>query len=93
MAPRDIATRRALLCHVEFDKADIASALQRQEIRARLSAMSEGERVNAITSHPQLREAAFEGPAMLSGFTEEMRADLKRRLIFEEHPEQAARLD
>jgi hypothetical protein len=40
----------------------------------------------------QFREAACEGPAQLSGFSEETRTDLKRRVAMQEHPEEAALL-
>lgn len=89
----EVATRRARLFQIEYDKADIAGALLRQEMRAQLRSMSEGERANAIISDPLLRAAACEGPAMLSGFTEDARAELKRRILLEAHPQQAAQLD
>ncbi len=89
----DIAGRRARLCQIEVDKTDIASALLRQEMRQRLVAMSEGERVGTIMLDTQIRGAAFEGPAMLSGFTEQSRAELKRRLMVDEYPEEAALLE
>lgn len=89
----DIATRRVRLCRVEFDKSDIAAALLRQEMRAPLCAMSQGERVAAINENLQFREAAFEGPAMLSELSEETRSELKRRIVREAQPQAAARLD
>ena len=62
-------------------------------MRAHLRSLSQGERVAAITQNPHFRAAAFEGPAALSGFSEEMRNDIKRRNALEEHPREAAQLD
>jgi hypothetical protein len=76
----DIAARRTRLCQIEYDKTDIRGVFLRQEMRKLLLAMSEGERVNAITSNKALRAAAFEGLAIMSGFSEETRTELKRRV-------------
>jgi hypothetical protein len=89
----DIATQRARLCHVELDRTDIAATLLRGEMRTHLRSMTQGERVAAITENRQFREAAFEGPATLSGFSEETRSELKRRVGLEEHPHEAAQLE
>jgi hypothetical protein len=89
----DIATRRARLCHVEFDRTDIGGALLRQELRAHLRTMSQGERIAAITANVQLRGAVFEGPAFLCGLSEDTRSELKRRIGLEEHPHEAAQLE
>jgi hypothetical protein len=40
-----------------------------------------------------MREAAFEGPALLSGLDEDTRNDLRRRLALNDFPEEAAYLD
>jgi hypothetical protein len=66
-----IATRRAILLAVQFDKADAVGADHRRELRAFLREMSEGERIAAITSNRAFLEAACELPAMLSGLTEQ----------------------
>ena len=89
----DIATQRARLCQIEFDRADIAAELLRQELRAHLRSMSQGERVAAHSQNHHFRAAAFEGPATLSGFSEEMRNEIKRRNALEEHPHEAAQLE
>jgi hypothetical protein len=75
------------------DRTDIAAALLRQEMRAHLCNMSQGERVAAITQNSHFRAAAFEGPATLSGFTEELRSEIRRRNALEENPVEAAQLD
>ena len=46
-----------------------------------------------ITSNAQLREAAFEGPPMLSGNRRRHGSELRRRIALEEHPGEAAQLD
>jgi hypothetical protein len=89
----DIATQRARLCHVEFDRTDIAATLLRGEMRTHLRSMSQGERVAAITQNSHFRAAAFEGPATLSGLSEDTRSELKRRIGLEEHPHEAAQLE
>ncbi len=63
------------------DKSDIAGALLRQEIRSFLRGMEHSERVASITADPAFLESAMEGPAALSGLTEELRADLANRMI------------
>jgi len=58
-----------------------------------LKSMSQDERVAAIQSNMQFREAAFEPmPAALSGFDEATRSELRRRIALEEHPQIAAQL-
>ena len=89
----DIATRRARLCHVEYDKTDFPAAFIRHESRARLCTMSQGEAIAAITTNVHYREAAFEGPAVLCGLDEATRSDIKRRIGLEEHPQEAAQLE
>jgi hypothetical protein len=89
----DIATRRARLGQFKFDTADVAAALLRQEMRAQLRNMSQGERVAAITQNRQFREAVFEGPGILSALSEDTRSELKRRIGLEEHPYEAAQLE
>lgn len=87
-----VAARRAHLLRVEFDKTNVAGALMRRELRDHLRSMTDGERVTAFTQSKQFREAACEGPALLSGFSEDMRSELKRRVALEEHPQEAAYL-
>jgi hypothetical protein len=89
----DIATQRARLCNVEFDRTDVAAALLRGEMRTLLRNMSQGEQVAAITQNSHFRAAAFEGPATLSGLSEDTRSELKRRIGLEEHPHEAAQLE
>src|SRR5258708_3048925 len=89
----DIATQRARLCHVQFDRTDVATALLRGETRTHLRNMTQGERIGAIKANLQLREAAFDGPAFLSGLSEDTRSELKRRIGLEEHPHEAAQLE
>ena len=55
--------------------------------------MSQGERVAAITQNSHFRAAAFEGPATLSGLSDDTRSELKRRIGLEEHPREAAQLE
>jgi hypothetical protein len=87
-----IANRCAHLGRVEYDKADLVAANLRREMRSHLCAMDQAARIAAITANRQMREAAFEGPALLSGLDEDTRNDLRRRLALNDFPEEAAYL-
>ncbi|TPN57589.1 hypothetical protein FJ976_02830 [Mesorhizobium sp. B1-1-9] len=69
----------------QHDKTDVAGAMLRGEIRTMLRGMGHGERVGLVMSDPAFLTAAFEGPAALSGLTEELRTDLERRMIEQAH--------
>ncbi|MES0016521.1 hypothetical protein [Mesorhizobium sp. M0036] len=69
----------------QHDKTDIADAMLRGEIRSMLRDMENGERIGLIMSDPTYLIAAFEGPAPLSGLTEDLRTDLERRMIEQAH--------
>jgi hypothetical protein len=65
----------------------------RNRFSLRPAHLSEGERVTAIMSNRAFLEAAYEQPSMVSGLTEEARAELKRRIAIEQQPEEAAYCD
>lgn len=75
------------------DKADVAGAILRSEIRVFLRGMSQGDRISAVMTDPEFLVAAFEGPAALSGFTNEVRAELEERLIRERHGDAVALME
>ncbi|TGP27359.1 hypothetical protein EN875_034020 [Mesorhizobium sp. M2D.F.Ca.ET.232.01.1.1] len=75
----------------QHDKTDVAGAMLRAEMRSMLREMLKGtsedvgDRLRLIMGMPEFLEAAFEGPARLSGLTEEFRAELEQRMIAEKH--------
>ncbi|WP_434723110.1 hypothetical protein [Mesorhizobium sp. RIZ17] len=75
----------------QHDKSDLAGAMMRAEMRGMLREMLKGsseevgERLRIIMQEPDFLVAAFEGPAQLSGMTEEFRSDLERRMIEQAH--------
>ncbi len=75
------------------DKTDIASALLRQELRTYLRSMEHGARIAAVIADRAFLEAAMEGPAALSGLTDDMRVNLQDRLIDQAHGPAVAAMD
>ncbi|MER8923429.1 hypothetical protein [Mesorhizobium sp. M0802] len=69
----------------QHDKTDVAGAMLRGEIRSMLRGMENGERIGLIMSDPTYLTAAFEGPAALSGLSEDLRTELERRMIEQAH--------
>ncbi|RVD54540.1 MULTISPECIES: hypothetical protein [unclassified Mesorhizobium] len=69
----------------QHDKTDVAGAMLRAEIRTMLRGMDQGERLGLIMEDPAFLAAAFEGPAALSGLTEDLRNETERRLIEQNH--------
>lgn len=80
-----IRNERTKLAVQTPDKTDIAGALLRQEIRTFLRGMDHGTRLAAVIGDAAFLEAAMEGPAALSGLTDELRTDLQDRLIDQAH--------
>lgn len=78
------AQRRALAV-TPPDKTDIVAAMIRAESRTHLRSLSQPDRIALMMSDPAFAEAAFEGPAALSGLTSETRTDLEARMIDAAH--------
>ena len=77
--------RRLQLAIKPADKTDVAGALLRQETRAYLRGLDQGERVRLVMTDPVYLTAAMEGPAALSGMTDDLRTELQDRLIENAH--------
>lgn len=84
-AANAIKAERRKLAVPASDKSDLAGALLRQEVRSFLRAANQGDRIKLIMSDPVFLQAAMEGPAALSGLTDELRADLESRMIDRAH--------
>lgn len=92
-AGNDLTNQRLRLAVPKPDKADVAGAVLRSEIRTFLRGMSQGERVGAVMTDPEFLVAAFEGPAALSGLTNDLRAELEERMIQQQHGDAVALMD
>ncbi|PZV39747.1 hypothetical protein [Mesorhizobium kowhaii] len=84
-AANSIKSEMSRLAVPKPDKTDMAGAVLRSEIRTMLRSMDHGKIVNLVMNDPAFQAAAFEGPAALSGLTEELRADLEKRMVEQNH--------
>lgn len=89
---RAIKQERALLAK---PKMEASEAPMRQEIRAYLRALEQGERMQALTNNPDpiILAAALEGPAALSGLNEQTRGHVVKAYLETNHAATLARLD
>ncbi|WP_095201647.1 hypothetical protein [Mesorhizobium carmichaelinearum] len=82
-AANGIKNDKARMAVPKPDKADIAGAILRQDIRAFLRGSD--KRLDLIQNNQDLAIAAFEGPPELSGLTHEQRGHLQRDIIEKTH--------
>lgn len=90
---REVEERRAKLAFDGPDKADVAGALLRQEIRAHIRAMDPAKRTATLMADdvsPDVAMAVMEAPAELSGVTRELRESLRDKAIEAAHPGETA---
>jgi hypothetical protein len=84
-----MAERRQKLAQPEVNKMDTVAAMQRQEIRAFLRGLSDGQRIGLLFGNPdeQTLAAVLEMPAAMSGLTDEMRRKVQDVQMEKQHPE------
>lgn len=89
---RAIKQERALLAK---PKMEASEALMRQEIRAYLRGLEQGERMQALLTNPEpiMLAAALEGPAALSGLNAQTRGHVEMTYLEANHAATLARLN
>lgn len=91
----DLRADHAKLTQMPNDKADLARAVLRMEIRQWLRAMPAGERIVTLTGEnadPAILDAALSGPPALAGLTPETVDTVRARYIEIVHPGEAGNL-
>ena len=91
----DLRADHAELAQVPVDKADLARAVLRMEIRQWLRAMPAGERVVILMGENAdiaILDAALSGPPALAGLTPETVDTVRARYIELAHPNEAGNL-
>lgn len=91
----DLRADHAKLTQMPADKADLARAVLRMEIRQWLRAMPAGERIVTLTGEnadPAILDAALSGPPALAGLTPETVDTVRARYIEKVHPAEAGNL-
>ncbi len=97
LADENMERIRSTMAPKPLDKADLAGALKRQEIRGWLRSLSDSKRVSMLMGpdkiNPDIAAAIIEQPAELSGVTEKLRASLQFRAHAAQYPEEARTMD
>lgn len=86
-----VAAQRKLLMASPVDKSDIVGAMVRQEIRAKLAAMDQGERMALMQSDPRVMEAWRELP-IFAPIPAEFERELEEKRLEERDPEAMQRM-
>ncbi|WP_281803501.1 hypothetical protein [Methylocystis echinoides] len=87
------AQKKALLPAVK-DRTDTIGEMRRAELRAFLRGLPQGERTKmALSGDPAMIEALVDQPAVLSGLSEELRAQAVDVYVAKTHGETAARIE
>lgn len=84
-----VTAKRQALTFPKPDKSDLAGAVLRQELRAYLRGLPQGERYGLLLRDPDadIIAAVFEAPDYLSGIDAKLRAELENRIVAAAHPQ------